>query len=174
MSCVSTQMSEIKRLNRLWSNESLYLKPYINIPIYEDKPASSGTNSRTESPSLRAIEERTSTESRSAFSVVRRFGKALESTSYSADGFNHKFHSRATDKRLKKSPHNVCQRGVTPTKFISLYHITNAFTSSTHQCATTTFNNNQQFTSSRRCESPYPAKLMYVSGSHCYRSTKNL
>lgn len=29
-------MSEIKRLNRLWSNESLYLKEYIEIPIYDE------------------------------------------------------------------------------------------------------------------------------------------
>ncbi|VDM91424.1 unnamed protein product [Litomosoides sigmodontis] len=30
------QMSEIKRLNRLWSNESLYLKEYVEIPIYDE------------------------------------------------------------------------------------------------------------------------------------------
>lgn len=29
-------MSEIKRLNRLWSNESFYLKEFIDIPIYEE------------------------------------------------------------------------------------------------------------------------------------------
>lgn len=29
-------MSEIKRLNRLWSNESLYLKEYVEIPIYDE------------------------------------------------------------------------------------------------------------------------------------------
>ncbi|KAK6105208.1 LysM domain family protein [Brugia pahangi] len=32
----NTSMSEIKRLNRLWSNESLYLKEYIEIPIYDE------------------------------------------------------------------------------------------------------------------------------------------
>ncbi|VDN05200.1 unnamed protein product [Thelazia callipaeda] len=30
------QMSEIKRLNRLWSNESLHLKEYVDIPIYDE------------------------------------------------------------------------------------------------------------------------------------------
>lgn len=29
-------MSEVKRLNRLWSNESLYLRKYAEIPIYDD------------------------------------------------------------------------------------------------------------------------------------------
>ncbi|KAM3722082.1 LysM and putative peptidoglycan-binding domain-containing protein [Dirofilaria immitis] len=32
----NTSMSEIKRLNRLWSNESLYLKEYVEIPIYDE------------------------------------------------------------------------------------------------------------------------------------------
>uniref|UniRef100_A0A0R3RXH5 LysM domain-containing protein n=1 Tax=Elaeophora elaphi TaxID=1147741 RepID=A0A0R3RXH5_9BILA len=32
----NTSMSEIKRLNRLWSNESLYLKEYVKIPIYDE------------------------------------------------------------------------------------------------------------------------------------------
>lgn len=72
------QMSEIKRLNRLWSNESLYLKPYINIPIYEDKPTSSETNSRTESPSLKAIEEHTSTES--VQDIFRRIDSNIKKT----------------------------------------------------------------------------------------------
>ncbi|VDN19083.1 unnamed protein product [Gongylonema pulchrum] len=31
----NTSMSEIKRLNRLWSNESLHLKESIDIPIYD-------------------------------------------------------------------------------------------------------------------------------------------
>uniref|UniRef100_F1LEW0 LysM and peptidoglycan-binding domain-containing protein 2 n=2 Tax=Ascaris TaxID=6251 RepID=F1LEW0_ASCSU len=74
----NTSMSEIKRLNRLWSNESLYLKPYINIPIYEDKPTSSETNSRTESPSLKAIEEHTSTES--VQDIFRRIDSNIKKT----------------------------------------------------------------------------------------------
>ncbi|KAL3997775.1 LysM domain family protein [Acanthocheilonema viteae] len=32
----NTSMSEVKRLNRLWSNESLHLKEYIEIPIYDE------------------------------------------------------------------------------------------------------------------------------------------
>uniref|UniRef100_A0A8R1TLY7 LysM domain-containing protein n=1 Tax=Onchocerca volvulus TaxID=6282 RepID=A0A8R1TLY7_ONCVO len=32
----NTSMSEIKRLNRLWSNESFYLKEYVEIPIYDE------------------------------------------------------------------------------------------------------------------------------------------
>ncbi|KHN77211.1 LysM and putative peptidoglycan-binding domain-containing protein 1 [Toxocara canis] len=59
----NTSMTEIKRLNRLWSNESLYLKPFINIPIYEINASSSEASSRTESPSLRTIEEHNNVES---------------------------------------------------------------------------------------------------------------
>uniref|UniRef100_A0A915PQY0 LysM domain-containing protein n=1 Tax=Setaria digitata TaxID=48799 RepID=A0A915PQY0_9BILA len=32
----NTSMSEIKRLNRLWSNESLHLKEFVGIPIYDE------------------------------------------------------------------------------------------------------------------------------------------
>lgn len=32
----NSSMYEIKRLNRLWSNDSLYCKIYLNIPIYDD------------------------------------------------------------------------------------------------------------------------------------------
>lgn len=28
-------MTEVKRMNRLWSNESLFLKDFIDVPIYD-------------------------------------------------------------------------------------------------------------------------------------------
>ncbi|MFH4974857.1 hypothetical protein AB6A40_001566 [Gnathostoma spinigerum] len=34
----NSSMADIKRINRLWSNESLYLKIIVKIPIYEDAP----------------------------------------------------------------------------------------------------------------------------------------
>lgn len=40
-------MSEIKRLNRLWSNESLYLKEYIEIPIYDEALEKGRTSDRS-------------------------------------------------------------------------------------------------------------------------------
>uniref|UniRef100_A0A914CXE4 LysM domain-containing protein n=1 Tax=Acrobeloides nanus TaxID=290746 RepID=A0A914CXE4_9BILA len=38
---------EIKRLNKLWSNDSLHCKTYVNIPIYDPKFAQSPTTTAT-------------------------------------------------------------------------------------------------------------------------------
>lgn len=32
----NTSMTELKRMNRLWSNESLFLKEFVDVPIYDN------------------------------------------------------------------------------------------------------------------------------------------
>ncbi|CAD5227670.1 unnamed protein product [Bursaphelenchus okinawaensis] len=36
----NTNMFEIKRINKLWSNDALYARTHISIPIYDDSPLS--------------------------------------------------------------------------------------------------------------------------------------
>lgn len=37
-------MSELKRMNRLWSNESLFLKEFIDVPIYSSNDGAAVVN----------------------------------------------------------------------------------------------------------------------------------
>ena len=44
-------MFEIKRLNKLWSNQSLFCKSEVLIPIFEDASSSSASSTDFSSPS---------------------------------------------------------------------------------------------------------------------------
>ncbi|XP_076333409.1 lysM and putative peptidoglycan-binding domain-containing protein 2-like [Tachypleus tridentatus] len=43
-------MEDIKRVNKLWTTDSLFLRPYVNIPVSVGTVGSSPTNSDTETP----------------------------------------------------------------------------------------------------------------------------
>uniref|UniRef100_A0A7E4WD67 LysM domain-containing protein n=1 Tax=Panagrellus redivivus TaxID=6233 RepID=A0A7E4WD67_PANRE len=47
----NSNMYEIKRVNRLWSNESLHCKAVISIPVYEAGPNGTPINGTDDSPS---------------------------------------------------------------------------------------------------------------------------
>uniref|UniRef100_A0A915D9E9 LysM domain-containing protein n=1 Tax=Ditylenchus dipsaci TaxID=166011 RepID=A0A915D9E9_9BILA len=48
----NSSMYEIKRINRLWSNDSLYCKSHVNIPVFDEldmsSPSSKSQRSRSE------------------------------------------------------------------------------------------------------------------------------
>uniref|UniRef100_A0A914PSM4 LysM domain-containing protein n=1 Tax=Panagrolaimus davidi TaxID=227884 RepID=A0A914PSM4_9BILA len=46
----NSNMYEIKRLNRLWSNDSLHCKTIINIPIYDSSNVGTPINSAAQTP----------------------------------------------------------------------------------------------------------------------------
>ncbi|CAD5234954.1 unnamed protein product [Bursaphelenchus xylophilus] len=44
----NSNMFEIKRINKLWSNDALYARTHISVPIYDDSPLSTRSLSDSE------------------------------------------------------------------------------------------------------------------------------
>lgn len=71
-------MSEIKRINHLWSNESLHLKQYIKIPIYDDTVECDCTGLR---PQKQTAGSESDTKNESVQDIFKRVDMTLKKTS---------------------------------------------------------------------------------------------
>jgi septal ring factor EnvC (AmiA/AmiB activator) len=84
----NTSMFEIKRLNRLWSSQSLYCKPEVLIPIFDADPNSSNDSLRSAQsnvirPKLKKLEEEKTTEKKqdeSLDQMLKRIDSSMKMT----------------------------------------------------------------------------------------------
>ncbi|VDK42319.1 unnamed protein product [Anisakis simplex] len=74
----NTSMTEIKRLNRLWSNESLYLMEYVNIPIYEAEPIASDSVNINSCVEMDSSQKKIRSQSSSSSSALFFGAKSLD------------------------------------------------------------------------------------------------
>ncbi|KAH7712299.1 LysM domain containing protein [Aphelenchoides avenae] len=82
----NSSVFEIKRVNRLWSNDSLHCRTHVNIPIYDDANGSAAqTPTRSSSSTLPPDATRTSTLRRQNGSSTASLPKLEEAEPESVD-----------------------------------------------------------------------------------------
>lgn len=77
-------MAEIKRLNRLWGNESLHLKTHIEIPLYGNEDAVAN-NTKSSKASHSMSEEHLASNNESLNDIFKRIDLNIKKTSHNVN-----------------------------------------------------------------------------------------